>query len=66
MLYEVITVLTRDPVRSMLESPERFVQQYRYYTVPESTPPRLMLRVNFDGGAIQQTLRQQGVRNNFV
>jgi hypothetical protein len=54
-------VLTRDSVRSMLDSPERFVQQYRYYTVPESTPPRLMLRVNFDGGSIQQALRQQGV-----
>jgi uncharacterized protein len=54
-------VLNRDPVRSMLDSPERFVQQYRYYTVPGSTPPRLMLRVNFDGGSIQQALRQQGV-----
>jgi hypothetical protein len=54
-------VLTRASVRAMLDSPERFVQQYRYYTVPESTPPRLMLRVNFDGGSIQQALRQQGV-----
>jgi hypothetical protein len=54
-------VLNRDSVRSMLDSPERFVQQYRYYTLPESTPPRLMLRVNFDGVAIQQALRQQGV-----
>ncbi|MGB7932531.1 MAG: DUF2066 domain-containing protein [Gammaproteobacteria bacterium] len=54
-------VLRRDSVRAMLDSPEQFVQQYRYYTVPESTPPRLMLRVNFDGGSIQQALRQQGV-----
>jgi hypothetical protein len=54
-------VLNRDSVRSMLDSPERFVQQYRYYTLPESTPPQLMLRVDFDGGAIQQALRQQGV-----
>ena len=54
-------VLNRDSVRSMLDSPERFVQQYRYYTLPESTPPRLMLRVSFDGGSIQQALRQQGV-----
>jgi uncharacterized protein len=54
-------VLNRDSVRSMLDSPERFVQQYRYYTLPESTPPRLMLRVNFDGEAIQSALRQQGV-----
>jgi hypothetical protein len=54
-------VLNRDSVRSMLDTPERFVQQYRYFTQPESTPPRLMLRVDFDGGAIQQALRQQGV-----
>jgi len=54
-------VLNRGSVRAMLDSPERFVQQYRYYTVPGSTPPRLMLRVNFDGGSIQQALRQQGV-----
>jgi uncharacterized protein len=54
-------VLTRDSVRAMLDSPERFVQQYRYYTVPGSTPPRLMLRVSFDGGSIKEALRQQGV-----
>ena len=54
-------VLNRAAVRSMLGSPERFVQQFRYYTLPERTPPQLMLRVHFDGGAIQQALRQQGV-----
>jgi hypothetical protein len=54
-------VLNRAAVRSMLESPERFVEQYRYYTQPDSTPPRLLLRVRFDGVAIQQALRQQGV-----
>jgi hypothetical protein len=54
-------VLNRESVRSMLETPERFVQQYRYFTQPESTPPRLMLRVDFDGGAIEQALRQRGV-----
>lgn len=54
-------VLNRAAVRSLLDSPERFVQQYRYFTLPESAPPQLMLRVHFDGGAIQQTLRQQGV-----
>jgi hypothetical protein len=54
-------VLNRGSVRSMLDTPERFVQQYRYFTLPESSPPRLMLRVDFDGGAIQQALRQQGV-----
>jgi hypothetical protein len=54
-------VINRASVRSLLERPERFVQQYRYYVLPESTPPRLMLRVQFDGVAIQQALRQQGV-----
>jgi hypothetical protein len=54
-------VLNRAPVRSLLDSPERFVQQYRYHTLPGSTPPQLMLRVQFDGGAIQQALSQQGV-----
>lgn len=54
-------VLNRPAVRTLLESPERFVEQYRYYTQPESSPPRLLLRVRFDGAAIQQALRQQGV-----
>ena len=48
------------PARSMLEDPNRFVQQYRYFTVPDSKPPRLMLRVRFDGDGIRQALRQQG------
>ena len=46
--------------QSLLGDPSRFVQQYRYYTVPESEPPRLMLRVRFDGEAIRQALREQG------
>jgi len=49
------------PARSMLEDPNRFVQQYRYFTVPDSKPPRLMLRVRFDGDGIRRALRQQGV-----
>jgi hypothetical protein len=54
-------VLKRAALRSMVENPERFVEQYRYYTRPDSSPPSLMLRVRFDGAAIQQALRQQGV-----
>jgi hypothetical protein len=54
-------VLNQAAVRPLLDNPERYVQQYRYFTVPDSTPPQLMLRVHFDGGAIQQALRQQGV-----
>ena len=54
-------VLKRPAVRALLDSPERLVEQYRYYTQPESTPPRLMLRVRFDGAAVQQALRAQGV-----
>jgi hypothetical protein len=54
-------VLKRPALRSMLENPEHFVEQYRYYTQPDSSPPRLMLRVRFDGAAIQQALRQEGV-----
>jgi hypothetical protein len=48
-------------VRPLLDDASRFVQQYRYFTVPESTPPRLMLRVRFDGDGIRQALREQGV-----
>jgi uncharacterized protein len=54
-------VLNRASVRSMLANPERYVEQYRYHTVPDATPPQLMLRVRFDGGAVQQALQQQGV-----
>jgi hypothetical protein len=54
-------VLSRASVRSMLENPERYVQQYRYYTRPEGTPAQLMLRVRFDASAIRQALQQQGV-----
>jgi hypothetical protein len=54
-------VLNRASIRSMLANPERYVQQYRYYTLPDVAPPQLMLRVRFDGGVIQQALQQQGV-----
>lgn len=67
-LQEVVVRVTGQPdvlkqaaVRALLENPERFVEQFRYYTRPDSSPPRLMLRVRFDGAALQQALRQQGV-----
>jgi hypothetical protein len=47
--------------RELLQDPARYVQQYRYYTVPDSQPPQLRLQVRFNGGALQQALRQQGV-----
>lgn len=48
-------------VEELNQNPERFLQQYRYYTVPESDPPVLKLRVRFDGEAIKQALQSQGV-----
>ncbi len=47
-------------VESLSQNPERYLQQYRYFTVPESQPPVLMLRVRFDGDAIKQALQLQG------
>ena len=54
-------VLTTEPARAMLKNPAQRVQQYRYFTVPESEPPVLKLWVRFDGEAIRQALQQQGV-----
>lgn len=47
--------------RALLDDPARYVQLYRYYTVPDSTPPELRLRIRFDGAAVRQALREQGV-----
>lgn len=46
---------------TLLSDPARYVQLYRYFTVPDSTPPELRLRVRFDGDAVRQALREQGV-----
>ena len=54
-------VLSSEPARVMLQNPAQLVQQYRYFTVPESEPPVLKLWVQFDGEAIRQVLQQQGV-----
>lgn len=54
-------LMQQTAARSLLDKPTRFVQQYRYFTVPDSVPPRLMLRVRYDGEAIRQALRQLGV-----
>lgn len=54
-------VLTTKPAMAMLQNPAQRVQQYRYFTVPESAPPILKLWVRFDGEAIRQALQQQGV-----
>jgi hypothetical protein len=47
--------------RSLLDGAGSYVQQYRYFTRPDSTPPQLMMRVRFDGEAVQQALRREGV-----
>jgi hypothetical protein len=54
-------LLRSDRVRLLLDDAPRHVQQYRYFTVPESTPPRLMLRVRFDGDGVRQALREHGI-----
>lgn len=54
-------VLATEAATAMLKNPAQRVQQYRYFTVPESQPPVLKLWVRFDGEAIRQALQQQGV-----
>jgi hypothetical protein len=54
-------VLATEPAMAMLKDPAQQVQQYRYFTVPESEPPVLKLWVRFDGETIRQALQQQGV-----
>ena len=54
-------ILDTDPAISLLKDPAQLVQQYRYYTVPESEPPVLKMWVRFDGEAVRQALQQQGV-----
>ena len=55
------SVLTTGPAMALLQKPSRLVQQYRYFTVPDSEPPILKLWVRFDGDAIRQSLQQQGL-----
>jgi hypothetical protein len=54
-------VLSSEPARVLLQDPAQLVQQYRYFTIPESEPPVLKMWVQFDGEAIRQALQQQGV-----
>jgi len=54
------SVLQTEPAQALLQKPSRLVQQYRYFTVPNSQPPILKLWVRFDGEVIQQALQQQG------
>ena len=55
------TVLDTEPAVTLLKDPAQLVQQYRYYTVPDSKPAVLMMRVRFDGEAVRRSLQQQGV-----
>ena len=54
-------LLGQEPAKSMLADPARYVQQYRYYTVPDSRPAQLRMRVRFDGNAVRSALHHQGV-----
>jgi len=53
-------LLGQEPAKSMLADPARYVQQYRYYTVPNTRPAELKMRVRFDSNAVRTALRQQG------
>lgn len=54
-------VLETEPAIGLLKNPAQLVQQYRYYTVPDSEPPVLKMWVRFDGEAVRTALQQQGV-----
>ena len=54
-------ILGTEPAIALLQDPAQLVQQYRYYTVPESKPPVLKMWVRFDGEAVRRALQQQGV-----
>jgi hypothetical protein len=55
------SVLTSEPALALLASPDRLVQQYRYFTEQARTPPALKLWVRFDGDAIRRSLQKQGL-----
>jgi hypothetical protein len=54
-------VLASEPARALLEDPASLVQQYRYYTRPDSQPPVLLLRVRFDEASVRNGLQQKGL-----
>jgi hypothetical protein len=67
-LAEVLTrvaggnnVLASDAARALLADPGKLVQQYRYYTRPDSQPPVLLMWVRFDESSIREGLQQQGL-----
>jgi len=55
------SVLDSGPAQALLDNPSKLVQQYRYFTVPDSEPPVLMLWMRFDGDAIRRSLQHQGM-----
>lgn len=54
-------VLDSEPARALLKDPGKLVQQYRYYTRPDSQPPVLLMWVRFDEPGIREGLQQQGL-----
>lgn len=54
-------VLSSQPGVALLGDAAALVQQYRYFTAPDSNPPELKLWVRFDGNAIRNALQRQGM-----
>jgi len=54
-------VLDSEPAQALLGDPAKLVQQYRYYTRPDSQPPVLLIWVRFDEASIRGGLQQQGL-----
>ena len=55
------SVLQTEQARALLQNPAKYLQQYRYFTVPDSQPPVLKLWVRFDADLVRQALQQQGL-----
>jgi len=54
-------VLASEPARKLLQDPAGLVQQYRYFTRPDSQPPVLVMWVRFDEASIRRGLQQDGL-----
>ncbi|MGB5305349.1 MAG: DUF2066 domain-containing protein [Gammaproteobacteria bacterium] len=52
-------ILQTEQARSLLENPARHLQQYRYFSVPDSQPPVLKLWLRFDADRVRQVLQPQ-------
>lgn len=55
------SVLQTEQAGTLLQNPGKYLQQYRYFSVPDSQPPVLKLWVRFDADLVRQALQQQGL-----